>query len=172
MNRRGLMAGLAATPALAATSVLAQPDSDDRAGVQAFLDTYLAGWIASDAEAMYQLAADDVEWVNVVGMYWRGKAQVVAAHHAYLTTIFRGVPLALSEIETIRRLGEGAVVAVVRWAVGEYVSPGGRAFPAAENRMTLMFSRTPDGPRLAHAANIEIVAAAAASDPVNGARAG
>lgn len=167
MRRRSLIAGLAATPALVASAARAQPAQDDEAGVRAFLDEYQAAWTEADAERMYRLAVDDVEWVNVVGMYWRGKTDVVAAHHAYLTTIFRGVSLSLAEVETIRRLGDGAVLAVVRWTVGAYSSPSGRSFPAAENRMTLVFSRTPEGLRLAHAANIEIVAAAAASDPVN-----
>ena len=32
---------------------------------------------------MWQLATDDVHWVNVVGMHWRGKAEVQKAHQVY-----------------------------------------------------------------------------------------
>jgi ketosteroid isomerase-like protein len=30
--------------------------------------------------AMWQLATDDIHWVNVVGMHWHGKAEVQKAH--------------------------------------------------------------------------------------------
>ena len=30
--------------------------------------------------AMWQLATNDIHWVNVVGQHWRGKAEVQKAH--------------------------------------------------------------------------------------------
>jgi ketosteroid isomerase-like protein len=44
--------------------------------IKAVLDSWEAAWNASDMNAMWQLATDDIHWVNVVGMHWRGKAEV------------------------------------------------------------------------------------------------
>jgi uncharacterized protein (TIGR02246 family) len=168
MYRRTLGAALAALALLGAAPAFSQSAPGDAAQVQVYLDAYQAGWAAGDAEAMYRLASDDVEWVNVVGMHWRGKAEVIEAHRVYMTTIFRGVTMSLVKVESVRALGDGAVVAVALWSVGAYTTPGGHVAPASQDRMTLVFRRTDAGLRLAHAANIEVVAAAAASNPING----
>jgi len=57
----------------------------DSAGakVKVVLDGWEAAWNASDMTAMWRLATDDVHWVNVVGMHWRGKAEVQKAHQVY-----------------------------------------------------------------------------------------
>lgn len=170
MHRRTLMTILAGTPLMTAIPAMAQTTltDGDRAAVQAWLDECTAAWAASDAERMYQAATDDVEWINIVGMHWRGKAEVVAAHEVYLTTMFRGVPLTLRAIESLRPVGADAVLAVVRWSVGQFTTPMGQIVPAADDRMTLVFQRTSDGLRLAHGANIQIDPLAAASDPIRG----
>ncbi|MCB6599140.1 SgcJ/EcaC family oxidoreductase, partial [Erysipelatoclostridium ramosum] len=80
--------------------------------VRRIVDELGASWNAGDAERMYRFATDDIEWVNIMGMYWRGKAQVQAAHHAVLTTRYKGVGETLEEIESLRAIGDGAVLAV------------------------------------------------------------
>lgn len=170
MNRRTLMTILAGAPVMTAVPAFSQtpPTTNDRAAVQAWLDECAAAWADSDAERMYRTATDDLEWINIVGMHWRGKAEVVRAHEVYLTTMFRGVPLTLREIESLRSVGSDAVLAVVRWSVGQFTTPTGHIVPAADDRMTLVFQRTADGLRLAHGANIQIDPVAAASDPIRG----
>jgi cobalt-zinc-cadmium efflux system membrane fusion protein len=56
--------------------------------------------------AMWQLATDDVHWVNVVGMRWRGKAEVQKAHQFYQDLLFKD----RSCIESIEPLPGGAFV--------------------------------------------------------------
>ena len=114
---------------------------------------------------MYRLATDDIEWVNIMGMYWRGKAQVQAAHHAILTTRYKGVGETLEEIESVRPVGADAVLAVVRKRIDAFTAPDGAAIPSTQNRLTLVFRRTPDGLRLAHGANVEVNPRAARSNP-------
>lgn len=138
----------------------------DRAAVIAWAEACEAAWAASDAERMYRTAADDLEWINIVGMHWRGKPAVVEAHRIFLTTMFRGVANRFQGIETLRPLGRDAVIAVVKWSVGAFTTPTGQVIPAADDRMTLVFRRTPAGLVLVHGANIQIDAVAEASNPV------
>jgi uncharacterized protein (TIGR02246 family) len=55
---------------------------NDSIGARAktLLDGWESAWNASDMAAMWQLATDDVHWVNVVGMHWRGKEEAQKAH--------------------------------------------------------------------------------------------
>ena len=88
MDRRTLLTGATGVSLACASAALAGPRSqdDDAAQVRHIVDELVASWNTADAERMYRLATDDVEWVNIMGMYWRGKAQVEAAHHVVLTT--------------------------------------------------------------------------------------
>lgn len=170
MNRRNaitLIAGATLMPATFAHG--ADVPAEDMSAIRAWIDECVAAWASSDAERMYRTAADDLEWINIVGMHWRGKADVIEAHRIFLTTMFRGVPLQLREIETVRSLGPDAVVAVVRWSVGQFTTPTGHVVPPSDDRMTLVFRRTPQGLVLMHGANIQIDPVAEASNPVRSA---
>ena len=167
MDRRALLTGVAGASLGSVSRVLAGSRAlqDDASQVQHIVDEIVASWNAGDAERMYRLATDDVEWINIMGMYWRGKTQVQAAHHTILTTRYKGVGETLEEIEAIRPIGADAVLAVVRKRIHAFTAPDGVAIPPMQNRLTLVFKRTPDGLRLAHGANVEINARAARSDP-------
>ena len=167
MDRRALLAG-ATGISLAGASVASaelQAPRDEAAEVRQIVDEIVASWNTGDAQRMYRLATDDIEWVNIMGMYWRGKAQVQAAHHAILTTRYKGVGETLEEIESVRPIGSDAILAVVRKRIDAFTAPDGTDIPATQNRLTLVFRRTPDGLRLAHGANVEINARAARSNP-------
>ncbi len=167
MNRRhtlSLFAGAALMPATAALSHEISPD--DAAAVVAWAEECQAAWAEADAERMYRTAADDLEWINIVGMHWRGKTAVIEAHRIFLTTMFRDVPNTFRGIETIRSLGRDAVIAVARWSVGQFNTPIGTVVPVADDRMTLVFRRTTGGLSLVHGANIQIDSMAEASNPV------
>ena len=58
-------------------------DKSAGAKVKAVLDRWKQLWNVSDMSAMWQLATDDIHWVIVVGMHWRGKAEVQKAHQVY-----------------------------------------------------------------------------------------
>lgn len=134
--------------------------------VQAVADRYAAAWNAADMDAMGELYAPDVHWVNIVGMHWRGKSAVDHAHRVFFDIMFKGVPLRLEEIESIVPLPGGGAVAVIRWAVGAFRTPVGQQVPPSRDRMSLVL--VPAGERLliAHGANIQIDEMAQASDPM------
>jgi glycosyltransferase A (GT-A) superfamily protein (DUF2064 family) len=71
MNRRTLMTVLGGASLMTAIPALGQTQvaDADRTGVQSWLDECTAAWATGDAERMFRSAADDVEWVNIVGMH-------------------------------------------------------------------------------------------------------
>ena len=94
-----------------------------RGKVEAVVSGWEAAWNAADMNAMWQLATDDVHWVNVVGMHWRGKADVQQAHQTYFDMMFKDRRVKLDEIESVEALPEAQ-----RWrlSAGHSAASGSR----------------------------------------------
>src|SRR4030095_11392750 len=137
-----------------------------RSKVRAVLEGWEAAWNASDMNAMWQLATDNIHWVNVVGMTWRGKAGVPKEQQAYLALTFKDRTRKLAEIESIEPLPGGSFVAVVRWSMGGYRRPNGMMRPPGWDRMSLVLVPRGEGLAIAHGANIPIDEEAASYEPI------
>ena len=85
--------------------------ADDQSAVRTLLDEFVKTWNRHDMKAMHELDTEDVEWVNVVGHYWRGKETVYKGHMA----IHKGMSAnTTAEIEsaTIRSIAPNVAIAV------------------------------------------------------------
>jgi len=164
MDRRNFVA-FATLGSVAASSKAASSPSDVQA-VAELLSEYQAAWNAGDAARMFRLATEDIHWVNIVGMHWQGKDQAELAHRIYLEMMFKGVPLALEEVESVVPVGAGALSVVARWNMGAFTTPAGDTVPPSKDRMSLVLLRTAEGLRIAHGANVQIDPAAQQFDPV------
>jgi uncharacterized protein (TIGR02246 family) len=145
---------------------MASKDEDTVTQVKSVLSKWEAAWNAADMNAMWQLATDEVHWVNVVGQHWRGKHEVQRAHQANFDQLFKGRTCKLEEIESIEALPGGTLVAVVRWEMGGYRRPSGVMRPPGRDRMSLVLVRRGNDLAIAHGANVPIDEAAAAHDPI------
>jgi uncharacterized protein (TIGR02246 family) len=56
--------------------------AEDETAVRGLVNGFADAWNRHDMKAMHDLDTDDVEWVNVVGQYWRGKDTVRRGHAA------------------------------------------------------------------------------------------
>ena len=54
--------------------------ADDESAVRALVNEFANTWNRHDMKAMHELDTEDVEWINVVGHHWRGKATVYKGH--------------------------------------------------------------------------------------------
>lgn len=165
MQRRAVLAGMGA---VMATGKVEAADDPLRQAVMAFLQAQEDAWNAADAKAMFDWATPDIHWVNVVGMHWRGREEVERAHRIYFDIMFRGVPKKLVEIERLTALTPEVAVCVACWRVGAYRTPGGQTRPEALDRTSFTLVGPPDRLRMAHVANIEVVAEAQIHDPIRG----
>jgi uncharacterized protein (TIGR02246 family) len=134
--------------------------------VSAVLHRWEAAWNASDMTAMWQLATDDIHWVNVVGMHWRGKAEVQKAHQVFFDLMFKDRSCKLDEVESIEALPGGSFVVVVRWSMGGYRRLNGVMRPPGKDRMSLVLVPRGDGFAIAHGANVPIDEEAQANNPI------
>lgn len=153
---------------MASGSASVEPDGDLLKAVSAFLQAHEDAWNAADARAMFDWATPDIHWVNVVGMHWRGREEVERAHRVYFDLMFRDVPLKLVAIERLTPLAPEVTICVACWRVGAHKTPGGQVRGEALNRMSFVLVGPPERLRMAHVANIEVIAEAQAHDPVRG----
>ena len=85
--------------------------AEDESAVRALVNEFANTWNRHDMKAMHELDTEDVEWVNVVGHYWRGKATVYKGHAA----IHKGMAATTSisvESATIRSIAPTVAIAV------------------------------------------------------------
>jgi uncharacterized protein (TIGR02246 family) len=85
--------------------------ADDESAVRGIVNEFANTWSRHDMKAMHELDTEDVEWVNVVGHYWRGKETVFKGH----TAIHKGMEAktnASVESATIRSIAPTVAIAV------------------------------------------------------------
>ena len=85
--------------------------ADDDAAVRRLVDGFAKTWNQHDMNAMHELDTDDVEWINVVGHYWRGKATVHLGHAAVHKGMAAGTNMSVESV-TIRSIASDVAVAV------------------------------------------------------------
>ncbi|MES2924764.1 MAG: SgcJ/EcaC family oxidoreductase [Verrucomicrobiota bacterium] len=124
-------------------------------------------WNTHDMQAFAKLLREDAEWVNVVGMHWRGRDAVVKAHAIFHEIMFKDCKLKTDEIES-RALGDDHAIAVVTSTQDAYTTPDGHVMPKGQTRLSLVLARSADGWKIVHAENVRINAEAVMNDPVNG----
>jgi len=169
---------IAATLAMT-TGVVAQspmPDSppasanalskEDDQAIRKTIASVEEAWNAHDMNAMGRLFTEDAEFINVVGMHWRGREDIVAAHEAYHKTSFKNHRLKTDSIK-IRPLGGGHAIAVVTTTNDSFTTPAGQVVPKRQNRQTYVMTKGAEGWKITHGHNVPVDAEAAKYDPIN-----
>lgn len=146
-----------------------QLSKDDDEAVRKIIAGFEKAWNTHDMKALARLFREDAEWVNKVGMHWRGRDEIMVAHTAYHETFFKNHSCRIDAVET-RSIAPGVAVAVVTLTGEGFVAPDGRDWPKARNRLTYVLLRETDGWKIAHGQNSEIDEVAAKHDPVQNVR--
>ena len=162
MNRRVVM--MAATLWTVALPMAAEA-TDMNIGPEAPARAYIEAWNSHDMPAMAATLAGDADWINVVGMYWRGRDQIMFAHTAFHKGMFKTVQLDLKSVET-RTLGPDAAIVLLQFVQDAYQIPAGPLQPKALDRLSLVVVRLPEGWRIIHGHNTVVDERAIANDPV------
>jgi uncharacterized protein (TIGR02246 family) len=117
---------------------------------------FIDAWNRHDMAAFASLFADDAEFVNVVGMWWRNRAQIEAAHRYSHETFFRASTLS-GKVEALRYLRPDVAQMHVFWELRGQVEPDGRV-GRPRRGILLLIAVNKDGAWLIEAAqNTDIV---------------
>ena len=108
-----------------------------KASIQPTIDALNAAWNRADAEAFAAKCTSDVDFINLLGMYVKGRAAVASMHEK----IYKG-PYARStlyfSVEHVRPVLPNAVLAIVH---GELQIPSGPVKGLVRTIATVLFVR-------------------------------
>ncbi|QHW00230.1 SgcJ/EcaC family oxidoreductase [Spirosoma endbachense] len=115
----------------------------DEKAIENQVDKLVSDWNTHSFKNMDTYTTEDVEWVNIVGMWWKGRTEVKSAHQRIFDTIFKGVPFTKKSVK-IRSLTPEVAVANLICHVGEFFPPDGvnhgtNRMPEADDLLTLVF---------------------------------
>jgi uncharacterized protein (TIGR02246 family) len=146
---------------LVSPSIAAGDDEDVRATVR----TFETGWNSHDMGVLFQAFTADADWINVVGMWWQGLADVKLAHRAYHETFFRDTQLHIDAMQ-VRFVSMDTAIAVVTWKKDSFIAPDGRTRPAGRDLMSLVLVKQRGRWLIAHGHNTTIDEVAQQDNPV------
>ena len=108
-----------------------------RESIQPVIEALETAWNRGDGEAFAALCTPDVDFINLLGMYVKGRAPVAGLHEKILNGPYAGSTLAFS-IEHVRPLSSDAALAVVS---GELQVPSGPVQGLIKTVATVLFVR-------------------------------
>lgn len=141
MNRLFATILLAVTMTIAVQGVAQVPSipEGDATQIHAALKGMDEAWNRHDMTAFVSYAAEDVEWVNIVGMWWKGKEQVYNALNAFHGTMFKERQVHEPQSTQLRMIAPGCVVATFIQTIDGFTSPSGQVMPAGRSVLTEVF---------------------------------
>src|SRR5450432_3169888 len=96
--------------------------------VLAIVSAFAEAWNQHDMAAFADLFAPDAEFVNVVGIWWKGKESIRKAHEFTHSSMFKHSRLSILATE-VRFPVEQIAIARSTWSMEGHVSPDGAALP-------------------------------------------
>ncbi len=146
-------------------SALAQPNDSDQKAIEKQVEAFTNSWNKHDFSDLKNYTTPDLDWVNVVGMYWNGRKEVEFAHQTFHNEMFKKTPLKNNWIK-IKFITPDAAVAHVSTRAGAYMTPSGYNVPEQDNIALMVFVKQRGQWLLTSCENVNVDDKAKASDPV------
>jgi uncharacterized protein (TIGR02246 family) len=124
MNRQFLNALILTSLAALPTAALSQDHGQDQAEIRNVEKQQQEAWNQHDAKAYANLFMDDGEVVNVVGWWWKGKAEIEKKLTDAYAFVFSESALTISDVQ-VKFLTPEIAVAHVKWTMVGARTPKG-----------------------------------------------
>jgi uncharacterized protein (TIGR02246 family) len=92
------------------------------------VEAFAQSWNKHDMEAFAELFSPDAEFVNVVGLWWKGRAEIKAAHEFTHQSLFKNSRLSITGI-SVRFPAPQIAIARCLWKLEGHVTPDGAPLP-------------------------------------------
>ena len=150
-----------------------QLSAADDAAIRGVVAAFAGSWNHHDMDAMHAIDTDEVEWINVTGNHWRGKADVRRGH----TNIHRTI-CAKDEVKVdqalVRLIAPGVAIAVttMRFSSSDdkaapMYSATGQIMPVVKTRGSFVLVKRGKSWKIVQFQNTIIDPLAEANDPVD-----
>jgi uncharacterized protein (TIGR02246 family) len=156
MNLRFGVVALVAV-CFAAPGTAGSPVDGDSAA-RAVADQFIDAWNRHDMVAFGALYADDADFVNVVGTWLKGRAEIQRHHETIHLGRMKTSHLTSLETE-VRSLSPDVVIVHVRWELTGQVGRDGEQLPTRQGLLSHVVRRSAGAWLIASSQNTDIVAA-------------
>jgi uncharacterized protein (TIGR02246 family) len=115
----------------------------DEMAIEKQVDQLVSDWNTHDFKNMDTYTTEDVEWVNIVGMWWQGRTEVKTSAQNIFGNIFKNVQFTKKSVK-VRLLTQDVAIANLICHVGESFPPdginhGNNRMPEADDILTLVY---------------------------------
>ena len=105
--------------------VFAQNRTQDEAAINKQVDAMIYSWNNHNYDDLKNYTTENTDWVNVVGMWWKGRKESQYAHQVYHKTMFKTAVCEKTSV-AIRFVTKDVAVAHVVW---HFSDPHPEPFP-------------------------------------------
>lgn len=147
-----------------ALSAAAQGNEADKQAIEKQVDAFMNSWNNHNFSDMKNYTTPDLDWVNVVGMYWKDRREVEFAHQYFHEHMFKTVPLTKNWVR-IRFLTRDVAIAHVGARAGNYTTPSGFNVAEGDNIALMVFIKKDGQWLLTAAENVNVDERAKAGNP-------
>lgn len=143
---------------------------NDEKLIDSQVNRMVSDWNTHEFKNMDLYATKDVDWVNIVGMWWKGKADVKKAHQITFDHFFKGVPFTRTGLN-IRFLTNDVAIVHLNCHVGSLFPPdgidhGNNRTPETDDLLILVYVKQNGTWLLSAGQNTVVDPKAAKSNPV------
>jgi len=103
----------------------AQDHTKDEAAINKQVDAMIFSWNNHNYDDLKNYTTEDTDWVNVVGMWWKGRKESQYAHQVYHKTMFKTAVCEKTSV-AIRFVTRDVAIAHVLW---HFSDPTPERFP-------------------------------------------
>jgi len=145
--------------------------SNDKKAIESQVNRMVSDWNTHEFNNMDFYTTEDVEWINLVGMWWKGRKDVEEAHQTAFDYFFKGVPFTKKSLD-IRLLTNDVAIANLVCHVGSLFPPDGidrgtNRTPETDNILTLVYVKRKGTWLLSAGQNTIIDERAAKNNPIS-----
>lgn len=123
--------------------------------------SFADAWNRHDMDDFAALFANDANFVNVVGVWWKNRTEIEAAHRATHETMFRDSRLE-GDVSAVVELAPGLASVHYTWTLTGASAPDGSPAGTREGILLLIVKEEQSGWQIKVAQNTDIVAGAIA----------
>jgi uncharacterized protein (TIGR02246 family) len=146
--------------------ILSQDRTKDEAAIDKQIDAMLYSWNHHNYDDMKNYTTENTDWVNVVGMWWKGRKESQYAHQAYHNTFLK-TSVGEKKSVAIRFITEDVAIVHVEWQFsGGEATPDGKEPQVNDDLSTLVFIKQNGTWLLTAGENVHIDKGARPFDPV------
>ena len=117
---------------------------------------FASAWNAHDIAALARLFAEDADFVNVVGIWWRDRRAIEEAHALAHRTFFRSTRLQIDEV-TVKHLRPDLATVHSTWTLSGQEEPDGSIGQPRHGILLFVASQEDTGWLVRAAQNTDIV---------------